>query len=164
MKKYMVEESEWETELADLVEIAKKELLDEFLNNIRFTRTRPYSRIATICREGYITLEDVCSKGSSEHRYSEIGVLYSYAKPWCREKKVTVYRGGSEIRPGDWVALEREYAEWHGTPVYELKVPLSDVVWAGTYEKEWFYIPKRLQGLFKSPEEFWRVCRSERPK
>jgi hypothetical protein len=155
----------WEEELADLVEIARKESLEEFLNNIRFTRTRPYSRIAAICREEYITLEDVCSKGPSEPRYSEIGELYSYARPWCGKKEVTIYRGGSEIKPGDWVALEREYAEGHGTPVYELKVPLSDVVWAGTDVKEWFYIPKRLQGLFKSSEEFWRACRSEqKPK
>jgi len=158
-------EGGWEEELADLVEIARKESLEEFLNNIRFTRTRPYSRIAAICREEYITLEDVCSKGPSEPRYSEMGVLYSYARPWCGKKEVTIYRGGSEIRPGDWVALEKEYAESHGTPVYELKVPLSDVVWAETDVKEWFYIPKRLQGLFKSPEEFWRACRSEqKPK
>jgi hypothetical protein len=155
---------EWRKELADLVEIAKKESLEEFLNNIRLTRTRPYSRIAAICKEEYITLEDVCSKGPSEPRHSEIGVLYSYARPWCRGREVTIYRGGSEIKPGDWVALEREYAESHGTPVYELKVPLSDVVWAGTDVKEWFYVPKRLQGLFKSPEEFWRACREQKPR
>ena len=146
-------------ELEDLAEIARRESLDEFMYHISVTRTRPYSRIAAICRESFITLEDVCSKGPTEPPYSQLRILYDYAKPWC-DKAVTVYRGGSDIKPGDWVALERGYAEFHGTPVYELKVSPGDVVWAGTYEKEWYYIPKHLQGLFKSAREFWKASRS----
>jgi 8-oxo-dGTP pyrophosphatase MutT (NUDIX family) len=146
-------------EIEDLAEVARRESLEELTYNVQVKRTRPYSRIAAICRERFVTLEEVCSKGPREPPYTEIGTLYSYARPFCR-KVVTVYRGGSEIRPGDWVALEREYAEAHGTPVYELKVPASDVVWAGTDVKEWFYIPKRIQGLFSSVEEFWRAAKS----
>lgn len=70
---------------------------------------------------------------------------------------MTVYRGGSDIRAGDWVALEREYASFHGTPVYTKVVPPKDVVWAGTYEKEWYYVPSHLVGRFKSLKEFWEA-------
>jgi hypothetical protein len=141
-------------DIEDLIEVAKKESLDEFIYNISVTRTRPYSRIAAICLEEPITLEEVCSKGPVEPIYSEIAMLYGYAKPWC-DKKVTIYRGGGEIKPGDWVALEEEYARAHGEPVFKREVPASDVVWALTYEKEWFYVPKKLQGVFKSSREFW---------
>jgi hypothetical protein len=141
-------------QIKDLIEVVKRESLDEFMYHISTIRTRPYSRIQAICLEKPITLEEICSKGPTEPPYSEIRTLYNYAKPWCN-KSVTIYRGGGKIEAGDWVALEEEYARWHGEPVYKLEVPASDVVWALTYEKEWYYIPKALQGLFKSPKEFW---------
>lgn len=79
--------------------------------------------------------------------------------PWRRPieykgaEKVTIYRGvpshleTPEIRAGDWVALSREYAGEHGTgetgasQIVSDVVPAIDVVWAGTDENEWFYVP-----------------------
>lgn len=50
------------------------------------------------------------------------------------------------IRPGDWVALSKEYAHLHGgddpnTKLVSMKVPAHHVMWAGTDENEWFYTP-----------------------
>jgi len=146
-------------EIEDLAEVAKRESLEDLIFHIRVARTRPYSRISAICRGRYITLADVCAKGAGKPRYSELRILYEYAKPWCNKAVVTVYRGGTEIKPGDWVALERGYAESHGTPVYSLEVSPHDVVWTGTDVKEWYYVPKHLQGLFKSVRGFWRACK-----
>ena len=152
----------YERELADLIEIVRRESLDEFINNIRYTRTRPYSRISAICMERKITLAEVCMRGP---RDSETGILYRYIKQICGERIVTIYRGGktrsaSEIKPGDWVALDEKEARWYGRFVSKLNVTPYDVVWAGTYEKEWFYIPRHLQGLFKDVREFWEASRN----
>lgn len=63
-------------------------------------------------------------------------------------KTVKVYRSipdgmDSEIRAGDWVALDREYAESLGRgQIVELEVSASDVAWAGTDMNEFFYVPK----------------------
>jgi len=60
-------------------------------------------------------------------------------------KTVTVYRGVprdmdiKEIRPGDWVALDRRFAK--SGKVMSKVVPVEDVVWAGTDENEFFYAP-----------------------
>jgi len=68
-------------------------------------------------------------------------------------KMVTIYHGGSwkddpldDIKPGDWVALEKWYAKLHadarGSKVISKKVPAEHVSWAGTDMNEWFYTPK----------------------
>lgn len=57
---------------------------------------------------------------------------------------------GGLIRPGDWVALDRGYAEQHLGPqgakvVHQLRgVSPLHVMWAGTDRNEFFYIPKGL--------------------
>jgi len=153
-------------EISDLAEIVRRECrnFEDLLNNIRYVRTRPYSRIAAIVFDSVAapTLKDVCEHGPSTPRYSEIGLLYSYVKKLgiCGKPKVTVYRAYTEeIKPGDWVYLERrcaeEHAEIHGYSVYEKEVSPEDVIWAGTSEEEWFYVPKKLQGYFTSLEDFW---------
>jgi hypothetical protein len=59
---------------------------------------------------------------------------------------ITIYRsvpaGVAEIRPGDWVALTRAYAQSHGRGTLLSKVvPVAHVAWAGTDMNEWFYAP-----------------------
>lgn len=146
--------------IEDLIETVREECptYDDFLFKIGAIRTRPYSRIAALIEpeEGYETLERVC-KGQwvwASEEVEDYVRRHGYCKP-----VVTIYRGGSEILPGDWVALEKGYARSHGEPVYSKKVPWTDVVWAGTYEKEWYYVPRELQGKFKSLEDFWRYVK-----
>lgn len=62
------------------------------------------------------------------------------------QRTITIYRsvppGITEIRPGDWVTLTREYADTHGRgEVLTMEVPVEHVMWAGTDENEWFYTP-----------------------
>lgn len=65
---------------------------------------------------------------------------------------LTIWRGlpaGARIRPGDWVALSRDYAEAHGhrendRPAVDslTQVLASDIYWAGTDMREHFYLPQ----------------------
>jgi hypothetical protein len=71
------------------------------------------------------------------------------------DDKVKIYRAISAddpadgILPGDWVALDRSYADMHGSSGYgdvgskivELEVPAKEIVWAGTSADEWHYAP-----------------------
>jgi len=63
---------------------------------------------------------------------------------------VTIYRavpeGITEIRPGDWVALDRHYAGTHsrGGAVLSKRVPADDVAWAGTDKNEYYYVPRKI--------------------
>lgn len=75
------------------------------------------------------------------------------------QRTVVVYRavprGVTEIRPGDWVTLRRSYAATHrqrrhGWSVLTKRVPVEHVMWAGTDENEWFYVPPMPQG---NPED-----------
>jgi len=95
------------------------------------------------------------------HEKSEfLPIIYKkFNGPWRRPipyrgaELVTIYRGvpnhleNPEIRAGDWVALYRGYAGEHGTGetgsnvIISKMVPAVDVVWAGTDENEWFYVP-----------------------
>lgn len=75
--------------------------------------------------------------------------------------KVTVYRAvdpddPNVIRPGDWVALERSYAEGHAEAGYgegrkgkivKRVLPASQVAWAGTSVDEWIYSPPELRDV-----------------
>lgn len=71
--------------------------------------------------------------------------------------KVSVFRAlpaGSQIRPGDCVSLNGDYARQHlrgdSVEIASLAlVDIDDVFWAGTDENEFFYLPKawRLDGL-----------------
>lgn len=141
-------------EMKDIAKTVREECksLDELHFNISIKRTRPYSRLAAIVLSApeTLTLAEYCrGKGETE--------VVNYVR-WvgaCRKPEVRIYRGGSEILAGDWVAFEFSYAESHGTPVYEKTVPLEDLVWALGYEKEWYYIPHHLVNYFKSIEEFW---------
>ena len=69
---------------------------------------------------------------------------------------VNVYRGipkGAHILPGDWIGLSHDYASMHaknyvgaeGVVVHLDNVDPMDIYWAGTDEREFFYLP-----------EFWR--------
>jgi RNA:NAD 2'-phosphotransferase (TPT1/KptA family)/8-oxo-dGTP pyrophosphatase MutT (NUDIX family) len=64
------------------------------------------------------------------------------------ESPVTIYRSvppdvQDGIRPGDWVALEKQYVEGLGRgKTLSQTVPAQDVVWSGTDQSEYFYAPK----------------------
>lgn len=76
------------------------------------------------------------------------------------DRMVTLYRsntpGEGGIAPGDWVTMDRRYAEQHnaGGTIAEMRVPARDVSWAGTDigpdalrpgevdYAEWFYMPR----------------------
>jgi len=69
--------------------------------------------------------------------------------PYFGQKNITIYRGISKddpnatIQPGDWIALDRKYAAQHGSgKIIKAKAPAKDVVWAGTDENEWWYVPE----------------------
>ena len=70
--------------------------------------------------------------------------------------RVKIYRAApddvTEIRPGDWVALDRSYAAghlvnnrgsetWGKGRILSKSVPSHHVGWAGTDMNEWFYAP-----------------------
>jgi len=154
--------------IEDLLDFAKEHKdLDALQFGISVFRTRPYSRISAILTdtvEDMPTLDDVC-RGVLKNAGPEV---YDYVRKLnvCAEDRVWIYRGGSEIKPGDWVALEYEYAKSHGEPVYKALVPKRDVVWAGTYEKEWYYVPYEVQQFARninfSLEEFYNIAKSGR--
>ena len=65
-----------------------------------------------------------------------------------RTKPRSVFRGlpaQFDIRPGDWIALDRTYAQQHerdGGAVKELKlVHPEDIYWSGTDESEFYFLP-----------------------
>lgn len=61
--------------------------------------------------------------------------------------RLALFRGcpqGTEIRPGDWVSLEEEYAAQHTRDDHIATlshVDAQDVFWAGTDTSEYFYMP-----------------------
>ena len=77
-----------------------------------------------------------------------------YVPKQASQQVVTIYRGApstvenATIRPGDWVSLDKAYAEQHGTgemgssKVISIEVPADHVAWAGTDMNEWFYAPR----------------------
>jgi len=153
--------------IEDLIEFTKKHgSFEEFMHGIQNIRTRYYSRISAIVKtsECCITLKDVCEKGKVDWIYgrpTELCILYNYVRRVvdCRKPYARIYRGGSPIKVGDWVALTYEYASWHGK-VYSKAVRVEDVVWAMTSPEEWYYVPKELQGKFKDFRDWWMFCNS----
>lgn len=145
-------------EMKDLAETIARECktFDDLLYKIRVVRTRPYSRLVAIisAAQHYLTVKDYCDGKGEKELVEYVGKL-----GLCGRKLITIYRGGSDIRVGDWVALDPKIAKWYAerynTPIYSRQVPPEDVVWAGTDPTEWFYIPKHLAGKFSNLREFW---------
>lgn len=151
----------------DLVKVIRKECknYEDLLDKIMYLRTRPYSRLSAIIMKSVDrpTLKRVCEIGPINPT-SEEGTLYEYVSKLgvCGKPKITVYRASKEpIAPGDWVYLEenraKDFAEYLGVRVFRKKVRPEDVVWAGTSPEEWFYVPKELQGRWKSLKDFWKT-------
>jgi hypothetical protein len=72
--------------------------------------------------------------------------------PYRGESEMWIYRGtgpgdpNKTIRAGDWVALKKSYAQQmvkSGGRLLKKRVKAWDIVWAGTDENEWFYVPMR---------------------
>jgi len=142
----------------DIAEIVARECqsFDDLLFKVRFIRTRPYSRLVAIIHAAshYPSVKDFCG-GLGEREVVE----YVKRLGLCGKKEITIYRGGSDIRAGDWVALEPREAKWYAerykTPLYSKRVSPEDVIWAGTDPAEWFYVPKHLVGKFSCLKDFW---------
>lgn len=70
------------------------------------------------------------------------------------QKTIKIYRSATGgITPGDWVGLDKDYAEYHSRSdshkIVSMEVPLSDLKWAGTSAEEWFYAPDSVIEQFK---------------
>ena len=104
------------------------------------------------------------------------------------DDQVTIYRAiakndpNSTIRPGDWIAIDRKYAEQHGADgfgdvgsrIISKKVPAKDIGYAGTSADEWVYAPANSGGrrfgaalsdetggaVLPSREELWTGARA----
>jgi uncharacterized protein len=109
-------------------------------------------------------LERVQRLVSADHEYRLDQIDVPQISKQIYYRKVPLFRAvpmGCNIRPGDWVSLNFDYARQHirgeSVEVANLSmVDLEDVFWAGTDENEFFYLPKawRLDGL--SAEEMLR--------
>jgi len=154
-------------EMEDLALLVKKECksFDELQRKVEAAMkppvwARPYSRLSAIivhAPKAY-TLADVC-EGKAEREFAEAAMIYLRLRNLsdiCRKPLVEIHRGGKDIRAGDFVALEYEYAEVFGE-VRSLTVPKRDVVYAYTGVAEWFYVPYHLVGYFKGLEDFWNT-------
>lgn len=89
------------------------------------------------------------------------------AKVPYRGRPLAVYRGMPErfdIRPGDWVALDPQYARSHahdthhgaGAVKHLDAVHGSDIYWSGTDEREFFYLPAAWRERGDSLEDYLR--------
>lgn len=89
-----------------------------------------------------------------------------------RTGTVTMYRavpsGVDEIEPGDYVALNREYAETHAGSILEghqerdaailtREVPAEDVVWGEADASEFAYSPASIRETFGTVNEFYEA-------
>jgi len=80
--------------------------------------------------------------------HTVIPAQYMREVPWNGQDMVTVWRSippdakDGQIRPGDWVALTRSYAQSLGRgKLVSKRVPAQHIFWAGTDMNEWFYTP-----------------------
>ena len=151
------------SEIRDIVDVVKRECksFEDLMYRVQVVRTRPYSRLSAFINSAdLVSIKDFCT-GKWEEKDAPLEVYeYLLKLGVCWEgEMIVVYRGGSKIKAGDWVALEYEYARWHGYPVYKKLVRLDEVLWAGTYEKEWYYVPWYLIGYFKDYRDFWETVK-----
>jgi len=163
------------TVLDDLFNFVKREcpdygFLERGVASAQYkSQSRVYTRIAALLTpdDGFLTLDEVC-KGTDvsggkivkdyvfgRGPYSKIRAKDTTAIGFCDNDKITVYRGGSVIKPGDLVVLENSYADYMGKPIHSKTVSPTDIVWSRNVEKEWYYVPEKLQNRFFYPEDFW---------
>jgi len=145
--------------LEDLASVCR-EGVDKVFYGVRFIRSRPYSRIAALVFKscGLPTITEILESKEPREIYEYL-VQHGITSPGY----ITIYRGGSDIRPGDWVAIEYDYASEYGK-VYEKRVSTDDVIWAGTYEKEFYYVPKEMRCRWKGIEDFCNDVLNDPPE
>ena len=64
---------------------------------------------------------------------------------------------GGQIRPGDWVSWDKQYAQQHGGSSHVAKlqaVDAQDIYWSGTDSNEFFYLPRAWQVQSTSPSDY----------
>lgn len=94
------------------------------------------------------------------------------AKMGIPEGHATIWRAmpaGCDIRPGDWIALSKGYANKHAHHIdgvgFDVKsmagVSQSDVYWAGTDENEFFYLPAAWRKECETKHEYLTSLTSE---
>lgn len=150
--------------IRDLIDMVKNMSYEDLEYGVKFIRTRPFSRISAITYKGCPNPEEGRYTISMILEFKEPREVYDYlVRHGVRIGKITIYRGGSPIKPGDWVAIDPSYASEYGK-VYALDVTTDDVIWAGTDVKEYYYVPKSLQCRFRTPKEFWEFVHKEKPE
>jgi len=93
---------------------------------------------------------------------------------------ITVYRAvpidqSDNIRVGDYVALDKRYAQMHLESVLEGQqkvkgkiisktIPKKDIVWGEADFTEWAYSPKELRDEYKSLEAIWQQSKLSQPQ
>lgn len=86
-----------------------------------------------------------------DYRVADGRAAQSFTEALCSRSTIDVFRAtprGTHIRPGDWVAIDGEYARRHlrgdSTQIVTTTISLEDLLWAGTDENEFFFAPKEL--------------------
>lgn len=112
-------------------------------------------------------LTDEYGPGGANHREFLDGTVPRIVS---EEDQVTLYRatikGQEEIQPGDFVTLNRAYAEGHLETVLEgqqneeahliqITVPAKDVVSPDCYWDEWIYSPQEIRETYTSLTDFY---------
>ena len=74
---------------------------------------------------------------------------YAGIRPQVSGNKVKIFRSATgEIEAGDWVGLDKAYANSHGRTsnhkLYEMWVDKEDIRWQGDDANEWIYLPKKI--------------------
>lgn len=93
-----------------------------------------------------------------EYRLDQVQAIVppeNYKKMDHEGGSTTIWRSlpsGKDIRPGDWVSLRKSYAGFHKRHIEDdgsdmglkslTRVLPSDIYWAGTDEREFFYLPQ----------------------
>ena len=148
----------------DLIEFIRRLPSYEKLEyGVKFIRSRPYSRISAITYKGCPDPEEGRYTITMILEMKEPREVYEYlvSHGITRPGRITIYRGGSPIKPGDWVAIDPDYAREYGK-VYALDVTTDDVIWAGTDVREYYYVPRSVQCVFRTPVELWEYARKEK--
>ena len=127
--------------------------------------------------EPYFSIKDIIDGKGNDYlnvvKYDNKNV-YNAIKNSEKDGKITIWRSipkdaKSGIEAGDFVALEKSYADSHGGDRFNqkwktvsMKVPIEDVVFGENDFAEWHYSPEKLRDKFGSLEKFWEAAQNEK--
>lgn len=166
---------------ANIRELTPGELLVEKLKTQTWDQTRAWLKDQhpdLLTRISRLTCLDEQYRADNVHEYVPPD---NFSAMSIEDGPMTIWRAlpsGKDIRPGDWIALTEQYAGQHqhqtsfeSSEVKSLaRVSPSDIYWAGTDEREFFYLPAawRLEGASTqeyleslNPEQIRMLCDGE---